>query len=92
MSLAELREDALTLASMTRKRRKLARDHGYSIAGTHSFYPLPPIGASIMSTVIVYAVVDDSLSPTSPLGVSLDVFVRREDAERFIEVGQAGRP
>ena len=36
----------------------------------------------------VYAVVDDSLSPTSPLGDALDVFVRREDAERFIdEVG-----
>jgi len=32
--------------------------------------------------VIVYAVVDDSLSPTSPLGDSLEVFVRREDAER----------
>jgi hypothetical protein len=34
--------------------------------------------------VLVYAVVDDSLSRTSPLGDSLDVFVRREDAERFI--------
>jgi hypothetical protein len=33
--------------------------------------------------VVVYAVVDDSLSPTSPLGDSRDVFVRREDAERF---------
>jgi hypothetical protein len=33
----------------------------------------------------VYAVVDDTLSPTSPLGDSLDVFGRREDAERFIE-------
>jgi hypothetical protein len=30
------------------------------------------------------AVVDDSLSP-SPLGDSIEVFVRREDAERFIE-------
>jgi hypothetical protein len=35
--------------------------------------------------VIVYAVVDDSLTPTSPLGDSLDVFVRREDAERFFD-------
>jgi hypothetical protein len=35
--------------------------------------------------VIVYAVVDDALSPEFPLGDSLDVFVRREDAERFIE-------
>jgi hypothetical protein len=34
--------------------------------------------------VLVYAVVDD-LSPTFPLGDALDVFVRREDAERFIE-------
>jgi len=35
--------------------------------------------------VIVYAVVDDSLSPTSPLDDSIDGFVRRQDAERFIE-------
>jgi hypothetical protein len=35
--------------------------------------------------VLVYAVVDDSLSPTSPLGDALDVFFRRKDAERFIE-------
>jgi hypothetical protein len=35
--------------------------------------------------VHVYAVVDDSLSPTSSLGDSIDVFVRREDAERFID-------
>jgi hypothetical protein len=32
-----------------------------------------------------HAVIDDSLSPTVPLGDSLDVFVRCEDAERFIE-------
>jgi len=30
--------------------------------------------------VIVYAVVDDALSPDFPLGDALDVFVRREDA------------
>jgi hypothetical protein len=35
--------------------------------------------------VVVYAVVDLSLSPESPLGDSLDVFLRREDAERFVE-------
>jgi hypothetical protein len=35
--------------------------------------------------VIVYAVGDDALSPGFPLGDSLEVFVRREDAERFIE-------
>jgi hypothetical protein len=39
----------------------------------------------MLGRVLVYAVVDDSLSPTSPLGDSLDVFVRRDDAERFIE-------
>ena len=35
--------------------------------------------------MIVYGVVDDALSPDFPLGDSLEVFVRREDAERFIE-------
>ena len=35
--------------------------------------------------MIVYAVVDDALSPDFPLGDSLEVFVRREDAEQFIE-------
>jgi hypothetical protein len=35
--------------------------------------------------VIVYAVVDDALSPDFPLGDAVEVFVRREDAERFIE-------
>jgi hypothetical protein len=36
-------------------------------------------------TGIVYAVVDDALSPDFPLGVELEVYIRREDAERFIE-------
>lgn len=35
--------------------------------------------------MLVYAVVDDSLTPTSPLGYAPDVFIRREDAQRFIE-------
>jgi len=35
--------------------------------------------------VIVYADVDDALSPDFPLGDSLETFIRREDAERFIE-------
>ena len=35
--------------------------------------------------VIVYAIVDDSLSPTSPLDDAIETFIRREDAERFIE-------
>lgn len=34
--------------------------------------------------MIVYAVLDDSL-PRRLLGDSIDVFVRREDAERFVE-------
>ncbi len=38
----------------------------------------------IVASVIVYAVVDDALSPDFPLGVELEVFIRREDAERFI--------
>jgi hypothetical protein len=38
-----------------------------------------------LPTVIVYAVVDDSLSATSPLGDAVDTFIRHEDAERFVE-------
>jgi hypothetical protein len=33
--------------------------------------------------VIVYAVIDEALSRDFPLGVALEVFIRREDAERF---------
>ena len=40
---------------------------------------------SRLRAVIVYAVVDDSLSPTSPLGDAVETFIRREDAKRFIE-------
>ena len=35
--------------------------------------------------MIVFAVVDDALSPDFPLGVELEVSIRPEDAERFIE-------
>ena len=35
--------------------------------------------------MIVYAVGDDALAPDFPLSIELEVFVRREDAERFIE-------
>ena len=35
--------------------------------------------------VIVYAVVDDALSPDFPLGDAIETFIRRVDAERFIE-------
>src|SRR5262245_7917467 len=34
---------------------------------------------------IVSAVVDDALSPDFPLGDAIETFIRREDAERFIE-------
>ncbi len=47
------------------------------------------VGA-INGAVIVYAVVDDALSPDFPLGVELEVFVRRDDAERFVEEGARG--
>ncbi len=33
----------------------------------------------------VFAVIDDSLSPTSPLGDAVETFIRREDAARFLE-------
>jgi hypothetical protein len=42
--------------------------------------------------VHVYAVIDDSLSPTSPLGDALEVYVRCEDAERFIEEVRGDEP
>jgi hypothetical protein len=45
-----------------------------------------------LSSVLVYAVIDDSLSPRFLLGDSLDVFVRREDAERFIEEVRGDEP
>jgi hypothetical protein len=34
--------------------------------------------------VIVYAVVDDALSPDFPHGDAIETFMRRDDAERFI--------
>ena len=42
--------------------------------------------------MIVYAVIDDALSPDFPLGLELEVFVRREDAERFVEEVQGNEP
>jgi hypothetical protein len=42
--------------------------------------------------VLVYAVVDDSLSPSFPLADALEVYVRREDAERFIEEVRCDEP
>ena len=37
------------------------------------------------SAVIVYAIIDDRSSPDHPLGDAVETFIRREDAERFIE-------
>ena len=42
--------------------------------------------------VTVYAVVDDAFSADFPLGGALEVFVRREDAERFIEEARGDEP
>jgi hypothetical protein len=39
----------------------------------------------ILRSVIVDAVADNSLSPTSPLGDAIETFIRRESAERFVE-------
>ena len=46
----------------------------------------------LSADVIVYAVVDDALSPDFPLGLELEVFIRREDAERFIEGVRSDEP
>jgi hypothetical protein len=39
----------------------------------------------MMPGVIVYAVIDDALSPDFPLGDAVETLIRREDSERFIE-------
>jgi hypothetical protein len=41
--------------------------------------------------MLVYAIVDDAISHDFPLGVELEVFIRREDAEQFIEQRAAPR-
>ncbi len=42
--------------------------------------------------MLVYAVVDDRLSPTSPLGDAVETFIRREDAERVVEEVRRDEP
>ena len=42
--------------------------------------------------MVVYAVIDPTLSPTFPLGDALEVYIRREDAERFIEEVRRDEP
>jgi hypothetical protein len=42
--------------------------------------------------VIVYAVVDDTLSPDFPLGDAVETSIRLEDAERFIAEVRGDEP
>lgn len=42
--------------------------------------------------MIVYAVIDDTVSQTSPLGDAIDVFLRREDAQCMIEAVDGDDP
>ena len=42
--------------------------------------------------MLVYAVEDDARSPDFPLGVELEVFIRGEVAERFIEEVRGDEP
>jgi hypothetical protein len=42
--------------------------------------------------MLVYAVVDDSLPPAGPLGNAVDVFIRREDADRLVEEIRGDEP
>lgn len=42
--------------------------------------------------MLVYAVVDDALPQTFPLGDAVEVYVRREDAEHFIEEVSGDEP
>ena len=39
----------------------------------------------IVSGVLVYAIIDLRSSPDHPLGDAVETFIRREDAERFVE-------
>jgi hypothetical protein len=42
--------------------------------------------------VLVCAVIDDSLSSASPLGDAVETFIRREDAERFVDEVRTDEP
>jgi hypothetical protein len=46
----------------------------------------------MVPAVIVYAVVEDALSPDFPLGDAVGVFIRREHAKRFIEEVRGDEP
>lgn len=46
----------------------------------------------MLPAMVVFAVIDDSLSAASPLGDAIETFVRREDAEVFIEEVRSDEP
>jgi len=54
--------------------------------------PVLPRDLAEPGLVIVCAVVDDALSPDVPLGDSLEVFVRRDDAEQLTEDVRGNTP
>jgi len=45
-----------------------------------------------LRVVRVYVILDDRSSPTHPLGDAVETFIRREDAERFIEEVRGDEP
>jgi hypothetical protein len=62
----------------------LAARHGIcgnALGNGLSVWPFP----SYPLSVLVYAIRDSTPSPDHPLGQAVDVFIRREDADRFIE-------
>jgi hypothetical protein len=87
-------EELLVVVDCRRYRRKVdvkavEAFHGMletdalALAGARAFARASTVLQS--GLVVVYAVVDDALSPDFPFGHSVDVFIRREDAERFVE-------
>lgn len=42
--------------------------------------------------MIVYAIIDLRSSPDHPLGEAIETFIRREDAERFVEEVRGDEP
>jgi hypothetical protein len=50
------------------------------------------LAAVILSPLIVYAIIDSRSSRHHPFGDAIETFIRREDAERFIEEVRGGEP
>jgi hypothetical protein len=48
--------------------------------------------ASIGEQMRVYAIIDDRSSPEHPLGEAVEVFIRLEDTERFIDEVRGDEP